>query len=325
MDWLKAHQHPDCETEAMNFVTMSHPTADGDGFATRVKRFMQRVLPLIMQGDIVLLEGGFRGYTHHTQGFDSVFMLFGSRPGSSAAASPLSPGSSVPALAPSTALVPSAAPSLSSAWPHLPPAELKDKSKTWWYGVLCAYFLRPNPDMKGRMLDAAPHPLDLFIRSPKSSLCPEFLGVHLRYGDNLTGIQVPISKYIDAARAAYHKHGVRLVYVATDSSVAFRQFVEGVSELNLPMTFLHQRGETGSAITDLLSVDFSRPGTSAAGKLIRSEKDTAIVMRNTSEVLFDMTILSHCRVFVGLAISEVSRVSLAIGIARGNIVEYVLY
>ena len=317
MEWLHRHQHPKVMKSGMRFEEVAHPTSDGDGFATRVSRLILRIYPMILRGDVVILTGGFRGYTHHEQGFGSVFLPFGSKPPSIVEIDEDEDDEEDEEV------------TGNNNWPRLPPPQMQKQKKDWWFGLLCAYFLRCNDTMREKVLAAMPSPLSLHAGTalttmsvPTFAQCPKFIGVHLRYGDNLIGNAVPITAYIDAARYAFSAFRLNTVYVATDSSKAFGEFVDGVKDL--PLTVLHQKGEK-EGIKGVASVDMSAIGTSAANVLIHAEKYPALVLRATKEVLCDMTMLSYATVLIGLAKSEVTRVSLCIGISRGNVSTIALF
>lgn len=159
LTWLHNHQHPTLSSPTMNIVYMSHPLGDGDGFATRVQRLVSRIIPLLLEGHIVILTGGFRGYTNHTIGFSSLFESFGSIPMNTT-------------------------PNQPSSWEQFPPEHLRNKSFDWWFGVVSYYFLRPSIEIVR------------YIETIRSKLPDKYIGVHIRRGDHNYGRSIPIQTYI---------------------------------------------------------------------------------------------------------------------------------
>lgn len=115
LEWLNKHQTYSSSNTDIKISYVSHPLGDGDGFATRVYRLVNRIVPLLLRGDVVVLEGGFRGYTDNKLGFISLFKPFSNEV-----------GVELP------------------EWEKFPPKDLLQKSYEWWLGVVMYYFLRPN-------------------------------------------------------------------------------------------------------------------------------------------------------------------------------------
>ena len=113
LKWVINHQNPP-ENEVITIVEMSHPISDGDGFATRVKRFVTKIIPVILKGDVVVLRGGFRGYTD-SRGFESIFQPF------------FSYGT--------------------GRWERFPPNDLP-ADRNFWFSVVAWYFIRPSEEVK---------------------------------------------------------------------------------------------------------------------------------------------------------------------------------
>lgn len=164
LSWLYAHQHPNLYEDNMKIVHLSHPLGDGDGFATRVQRLVSRIVPLLLEGHIVILTGGFRGYTHHQIGFPSLFESFGSVPMNTTTIQP-------------------------SSWEQFPPEHLCNKSFDWWFGVVSYYFLRPTMEISS------------YIQTIRSKLPDKYIGVHIRRGDHNYGLSIPIQTYIQTIQS----------------------------------------------------------------------------------------------------------------------------
>jgi hypothetical protein len=255
--WLDRHQICAPTVPSASFADISHPSYDGDGFATRVFRIVHRIVPLILEGKVVRLFGGFRGYTDAEEGFTSLFKPFCRETEEGG-----------------------------EEWEEFPPKELRQKPTDWWIGVVAFYFLRPLEETEKRTEELEPS--------------EEFVGVHLRYGDNYFGRQISISRYSELVDSLECKNK----YVATDSSEALAHFQKLYPDI--------------SAQTNALSLDMSRPGTSAAWFLVRNEKEKW-VLRVAREVLIDILVLSKAKFLIGLSVSKITTLAKLIGNARGNI------
>lgn len=259
ISWLDNHQTFSPDDPNVEIADISHPQGDGDGFATRVFRISEKIVPLILGGRVVRLSGGFRGYTDATEGFTSLFRPFCRED------------------------------ETNTSWQKFPPENIIDKDYVWWMGVVIFYFLRPVDDIQKYIDNLRP--------------AGEFLGIHLRYGDNHYGLRIGISKYIQLSKMFHHEY----MYIATDSSAALEAF---------------SGFQNATYQKDALSIDMSRPGTSAAGILIRNETQKWI--RNVSkEVIADILLLSEAKILIGLSVSKITTLAKLIGLSRGNLTDIV--
>jgi hypothetical protein len=289
IDWLTSHQNPSKITDDMNIAVLFHPRSDGDGMATRIGRLVGRIVPYIMKGVIVILEGGFRGYTHPETGFESLFKPFSNIRKDKDGKYFISDNSVA-----------------TSEWVQDIPPSLKDKNKNWWYGVILNYFLRPNESLGKYIQD----------KMARMSILPntKYIGLHIRRGDNPVGLEYELGDYLDVLRKQVIPFwkGKQLappipnIYVATDSSdilkiISFKKFED--FQLVLEPT---------------QSLDMSYPGQSAANIMIRNENDVELVMKIAYEVIADIIILSNSAFLVGIMTSQITKIAAAMAGVRGN-------
>jgi hypothetical protein len=288
MKWLNNHQHPPSLEGNMNIVILSHPRGDGDGLATRIGRLVGRIVPHILKGDIVILEGGFRGYTHPEIGLESLFEPFSNIKKGNDGKYTLSNVNN------------------SFVWKKNTP--LFSKGQKWWYGVILNYFMRPNPDLE-RYIDLKMERLN--ISSDK-----KYIGLHVRRGDNSIGLKYNFEDYygiltkeiIPFWRENKSTPLIPKVYLATDSSEILTKFSDKKC-VDFEMTF-----------EKTISLDISHPGQSTANIMIRNEKNIKAVQVIGYEVIADIIILSRSVFLMGIMTSQITKVAAAMAHVRGNII-----
>jgi hypothetical protein len=268
LNWLIIHQKYTNENINNRELTyISHPDWDGDGFATRVYRLVNRIIPIILKGNIVILTKGFRGYTNHIIGFTSLFLPFAEKV------------------------------EINNEWEKLPPKKLLNKSYDWWFGVIAYYFLRPNETISE------------YIDEMREELKQNsYIGLHLRYGDNLYGNEISLEKYKEIVKKFKTPNEM---YISTDCSKSLNEIIKYFSNKKI----FYQR--------NYKSIDMSTIGTSLASILLHNEREPWII-DISKEVICDILLLSECNILIGLSVSQITNVARLIGIARGNISEVVV-
>ncbi len=285
--WLYYHEHPSSITTDMNIVILSHPRGDGDGMATRMGRLVGRIVPHILKGDIVILQGGFRGYTHPVTGFESLFEPFSNIKKNLDGKYIIFENQSL------------------LDWEKNIPASLekKSKDKKWWYGVILNYFMRPNIDLK-KYID------DKFSRL---NIPSNYIGMHIRRGDNSVGLKYGFEDYYkvltDEIIPFWKKNDITpsspTVYLATDSLEILSRFSDEFDEFRM-------------AFEKTDSLDMSRPGQSAANIMIRNEKNADFVLKIAYEVMADIMLLSNSVFLVGIMTSQITKIAAAMSHVREN-------
>lgn len=290
--WLYNHQHPSLITNEMNIVTLSHPRGDGDGLATRIGRLVGRIVSHILKGDIVILTGGFRGYTHPETGFESLFEPF----------------SNIKAEIDGTYIIPNDNFQNNDHFVWEKSTPLFSKGEKWWYGVILNYFTRPNTDLQ-KYIDSKMERLGI--------LRLKYIGMHVRRGDNSVGLKYGFEDYykvLNEEVLPFWKENdtnpIPIIYLATDSSEILSRF----SDKKL------KSRSFSVAFEKTTSLDMSCPGSSAANTMIRNEKNAEFVMKVAFEVVADIILLSNSCFLVGIMTSQITKIAAAMAHVRGNVV-----
>lgn len=185
MAWLHRHQHPKKETdcESDNIVELSHPLSDGDGFATRAARLMGRALPHILSGKVVVLKGGWRGYTSAPmckgKGYECMFRPF-SRCSLEGTLRRDIPNSHKNSFEKKTARK-------KDIDRLMPPKDLLKRGRGWWLGILLNFFLRPNKRVQALVSQRAKE-----LGITKSD---NYVSMHVRKGDKMNSHGHSFEKY----------------------------------------------------------------------------------------------------------------------------------
>lgn len=176
IEWLDKHQFP-CDCSKPKLFPVQHPRGDGDGYATRLGRLATRILPHLLDGEVFVVSGGFRGYTDAEacgdRGLECVY-----KPTSSC----LPDGTLRSDVQCSS--------DGNSKSARRPPMRLVKHGRAWWFGVLLFYMQRPNQDLVDFIHEkVSPLPYvpmlepDHGITPPENERDKCYLGVQIRKGD----------------------------------------------------------------------------------------------------------------------------------------------
>ncbi|EGD72651.1 hypothetical protein PTSG_04386 [Salpingoeca rosetta] len=175
LQWLHEHQFS-CDCSKSTIFALEHPYGDGDGYATRLGRLATRIVPRLLEGEVFVVSGGFRGYTDTElcgdRGLECVY-----RPTSSC----------LPKGAQRTDVPCN---SMSSRSAGKPPKHLLKHGHAWWFGVLLYFMQRPNQDLVSFVQEhVKPLPYIPLLQPHHGAITPEderascYIGVQIRKGD----------------------------------------------------------------------------------------------------------------------------------------------
>lgn len=191
----------------------------------------------------------------------------------------------------------------------------------WWWNTIQAYMFRPNT----RLMQSVYDTWDGKRSAWKPELLPD-ITAHLRFGDklkdgeslqkarDLTKSTSPESflditlKWATQAYAACGKQRKIRVYLATDSLSA-SDLIARWAQNHSDILIVHYQSNSSS---QRLSHD--RQSTARLGKYLYDKQ-----YQLAKEVLVDITLMSKATVFIGRIMSQLGRIAVSVGKARGRI------